>query len=192
MPMFSHPEWVNDLSQNPPVMENSSVFLRPFTNADTHVFVEAGTDPNIYEVFCTVEKGCDTDQAVSTIKVLRRRTAEHGIAYAIADVETNRAVGYLKISTSNLSKGRVVLGIWTSPLRRDKGHMSDAVQMAVRWLFSLEGVFRVEATVAPWNVASQRVFEKCGFQREAFILSYELREGVPQDMYLYGLVTRTP
>jgi len=49
---------------------------------------------------------------------------------------------------------------------RGKGYATEAADLLVRYLFESRPVQRIACTVAPENVASRRVAEKCGFSLE--------------------------
>lgn len=48
---------------------------------------------------------------------------------------------------------------------RGHGYAAEAVRLALDWAFRHENINAVEAETAPGNIASQRVLQKCGFQR---------------------------
>lgn len=47
-----------------------------------------------------------------------------------------------------------------------RGIATEGVRAAVRWALAQPGVHAVRATTFPWHVASLRVIERCGMQRE--------------------------
>jgi len=178
--------WVFDPTFLPPRIKGSSVVLRGFEARDAEVFVEAGTDPVTSSMFPdTAPVDCDMEQALRIAEVVSRRVANFGMAFAVSDATTDRAIGYIVLGLYDLPKGRISLGVWTSPLRRGNGHMTDALRAIIAWAPALDGVRRLDAVIATWNVASQRAFEKAGFHREAMLRRYELCQGIPQDVYIY-------
>jgi RimJ/RimL family protein N-acetyltransferase len=61
-----------------------------------------------------------------------------------------------------------------------------ALELVVERAFAA-GVERLQATVEPWNVASQRVLEKSGFEREGLLRGYaRYRDEPRRDVYLYA------
>ena len=54
------------------------------------------------------------------------------------------------------------------------------------------GLHRLEAACLPENHASQRVLEKCGFQKEGYARSYLKINGRWADHVLFGLVDSDP
>jgi RimJ/RimL family protein N-acetyltransferase len=82
--------------------------------------------------------------------------------------------------------GLAEIGYWIVPERRGAGLATAAVELVVSQAFAA-GIERLQATVEPWNVASQRVLEKAGFDREGLLRGYA-RWGDEQrrDVYLYA------
>jgi RimJ/RimL family protein N-acetyltransferase len=71
---------------------------------------------------------------------------------------------------------------------RGKGYGTEAVQLAVDYLFMSKDTVRVQAGTFPDNIASQRVLEKAGFQREGTIRKALFAWGEWENVCLYGLL----
>ena len=54
------------------------------------------------------------------------------------------------------------------------------------WALSLDEVQRLELYVEPWNEGSWRAAERCGFQREGLLRSWQLVGDERNDMYMYS------
>ena len=95
-----------------------------------------------------------------------------GVSLAIADAQTDRAVGCVTLMHRPAPHGGVGLGYWVVPAARGGGVASRAAALAADWALERPGVARVEALVEPANVASQRVVASAGFEREGLLRSY--------------------
>ena len=90
--------------------------------------------------------------------------------------------------------GMRIFGMWWQigyvliPSERGKGYCTEAVQIALDYLFLSKDIVRVQAGTFPDNVASQRVLEKCGFQREGKIRKGMLAWGKWEDVCVYGIL----
>jgi len=71
---------------------------------------------------------------------------------------------------------------------RGKGYGTEAVQLAVDYLFLSKDMVRIQAGADPENIASQKVLEKAGFQREGKIRKGIYAWGKWKDLYLYGIL----
>jgi [ribosomal protein S5]-alanine N-acetyltransferase len=82
--------------------------------------------------------------------------------------------------------GLAEVGIWIVVERRRAGLATAAVELVVERAFAA-GIERLQATVEPWNAASQRVLEKVGFEREGLLRGYgSYGDGPRHDVYLYA------
>jgi RimJ/RimL family protein N-acetyltransferase len=86
--------------------------------------------------------------------------------------------------------GLAEVGYWVLERARGRNAATDATHLLTRWLFEATNIERVQATVEPSNVASQRVLEKSGFQREGLLRGYASLGGERRDVFLYGKLER--
>ncbi len=94
------------------------------------------------------------------------------------------------------------IGYVLTPTERGKGHCTEAVKLAVDYLFLSKEIVRVQAGTFIDNVASHRVLEKAGFQREGRIRKGMFAWGNWVDLHVYSILreewkepkilTRTP
>lgn len=103
---------------------------------------------------------------------------------------TNRMlVGDLMVAPVPGTEHAVELGITLAAERQGEGLATEAVTAVVNALFALESVHKIVAYVGVANVASQRLFERAGFQREGLLRdSYVGRDGAMVDEVLFGLI----
>ena len=72
-----------------------------------------------------------------------------------------------------------------------RGYATEAVQAVTQWLLAQDGIYRVWATCDIENLASGRVLEKAGLQREGILRRFILHPNVsnePRDAYCYAIV----
>ena len=67
---------------------------------------------------------------------------------------------------------------------RDIGSM--ALRLLLDYAFTVRGLERIYAETYSFNVASQRLMERVGFQREGILRQHDLHNGVRQDMHFFG------
>jgi RimJ/RimL family protein N-acetyltransferase len=82
------------------------------------------------------------------------------------------------------------IACWLVPSERKKGYATEATQLMVDYLFLSKEIARVQAIVEARNVASQRVLEKAGFQREGTVRDGYFNRGKWRSEYLYGILRR--
>lgn len=80
------------------------------------------------------------------------------------------------------------IGYRTDPSFQGKGYTTQAVSLVVGFAFNSLKIHRLEAGVMPRNIASQRVLEKNGFEREGLSRKNVEINGSWEDHYLYGRI----
>jgi RimJ/RimL family protein N-acetyltransferase len=92
---------------------------------------------------------------------------EHGLlsAYVIEDTNTDELLGGLSLHHFDPLRDALEVGYWLFVAARGRGVATRVVRAAVTHAFAT-GIYRVEAHVRIGNVASERVLERLGFQRE--------------------------
>jgi hypothetical protein len=87
---------------------HGSVVLREFSPADVHYAVELGDDPYV-PLIGSLPAQPSPQQALEWVERQRGRLSEGiGLSFAIADNETNTAVGPIGLWLQNLSAGRAI------------------------------------------------------------------------------------
>ena len=73
-----------------------------------------------------------------------------------------------------------------------RGWISEAVQLAVDYLYATKKQGRIQLVIVPGNAASRRVAEKCGFQLEGTDRGAFFNDGRNQDVLVYSLLRDDP
>jgi len=101
--------------------------------------------------------------------------------------EDNALVGGLVLA--NIRRGVAQsgsLGYWVGVPHARRGYMTAALRALVPAAFDILRLHRLEAACIPTNVASIRLLEKSGFQREGYAREYLCINGIWQDHLLYA------
>ena len=85
---------------------------------------------------------------------------------------------------------RCELGYALAQAHWGAGYVSEALRALLGYGFSTLDLNRIEADVDPRNVASARVLEKLGFQKEGYMPERWIVQGEPADTVYYGLLRR--
>lgn len=169
-----------------------SVLLREFTEDDAHLAVELGEDPYI-PLIGSLPDHPTAAQALEWIHRQRGRLAEGiGLSFAIADAESDNAVGAIGLWLQNLSAGRATAGYSVSPAHRGRGIASSALKAMNTFAWTIPALCRVELYIEPWNGSSIHAAEAAGYQREGLLLSHQEIGGARRDMLLYATTRPRP
>lgn len=171
-----------------PRLVQPPVILRPFEERDVSLISAASSDPLI-PLITTVPTTPDPEAARAYVHRQHARLANgHGYSFAIADADTDEAVGQIGLWTSQIAAGRATTGYWIARPHRQQGYARAALICLTQWAFSLPEVARLQLYVEPWNEGSWRTAQSCGFQREGLLRSWEQVGAERRDMYGYSIV----
>lgn len=116
-----------------------------------------------------------------------------GILWGIFDKQEDTFLGevnyVLRMGTDAIPH-RVEIGYDLTRSNWGKGYMTEAFSAAIRYIFSLEHINRIEAVIHPDNLRSRKVVEQQGFAKEGILREFCVKNGVYWDMVMYSLLKR--
>jgi len=124
---------------------------------------------------------------------LRDLREDVGYALFVYAAATGELVGGLTLC--NVRRGvtqSCTLGYWIGLQHAQRGYMTAAVRAVMPFVFDTLELHRLEAACLPTNLASIKLLEKTGFQREGLARRYLRINGVWQDHLLYALLDSDP
>ncbi|GLW30656.1 GNAT family N-acetyltransferase [Actinoplanes regularis] len=147
------------------------VTLRPLGEDDVAFYTELHGYPDV--VASSVPPVPPTPDEV------RRRcgwAAAHWLAgnradLVVVDAASGAPAGEISLYYQEPRTGQAMIGYSMLPEFRGRGLVTQAAKLLALWVFAETGVVRLIAGALPENVGSQRVLEKAGFQREAYLRS---------------------
>lgn len=89
----------------------------------------------------------------------------------IADTASGMPAGEIGLYYQEPRTGQAMIGYSMMPAWRGRGYPTRAAQLLSLWAFAETGIARLIAGALPTNLGSQRVLEKAGFKREAYLRS---------------------
>ena len=98
----------------------------------------------------------------------------------IGGIGLNTREGDLRHSTE--------IGYWLGKPFWGHGTVTAATRVVTAYGFEALGLVRIDARVRTYNIASTRVLEKVGYQREGLLLWAALKQGVTVDYLLYAIL----
>jgi len=122
----------------------------------------------------------------------RADAADDGDAHHFAIVLADAPVGVVSIMRGDPRVGYAEIGYWIESGVAGRGFMTEAVSALVGYGFDELGLHRLELRAARGNIASIRVAEKLGFQREGVAREASRAASGWLDMELFGLLESDP
>jgi ribosomal-protein-alanine N-acetyltransferase len=108
--------------------------------------------------------------------------------YMITLKESGNVIGMID---PRIEGHKVVIGYVMNRAHQGRGYMTESTRAVINWALQQPSIYRVYATTDVENVASQRVMEKAGMQREGLLRKYIVHPAmgdVPRDSYMYAIV----
>ena len=161
-------------------LEDGDVVLRPFVDEDVPAIVAACQDPEIPRWTSVPTPYTEADARAFLMGAPSVHT------FAVVDRDTGALLG--SVGFQVLDHSRATFGYWVAREARGRGVATRALRLLVRHAAYEHGLARLQLIVEPENVASIRVAENAGFQREALLRSYIELHGRRRDVYLYALL----
>jgi RimJ/RimL family protein N-acetyltransferase len=158
------------------------VELRPIDETDLGTIERAALDEELAPRFGLATRSA-SDYLAGYRAALAAGTAA---AFGIRDADRAESVGQVIVEVRGA--GRADLGYWLLAEARGRGLATRGVRLVSRWALEQPGVARLQLWTDPENRASQRVAERCGFQREGVLRAYGQVEGRRVDAVMYSLL----
>ncbi len=167
---------------------HGSILLREFTDDDVQLALALGEDPYV-PLIGTLPPFPTLQDAREWVQRQRDRyTDGYGLAFAVEDIASGRAVGTIGLWLRNMPAGRATVGYSVSPAHRGRGVGSSALRAITEFAWTVPELHRIELYIEPWNAGSIHVAETAGYQREGLLRSHQEIGGSRRDMLLYATV----
>jgi RimJ/RimL family protein N-acetyltransferase len=164
-------------------LRDGDLVLRPWTEDDVDAMVAGCNDPDVARWIPTIPSPYTMQDALAFIRGEVRPDQQ-----ALAIELDGRVVGGIGMGL-NSHDYRATMGYWIAASDRGQGVCTRALRLLSRHALDDLDVQRVQLITDPDNVASQRVAQKVGFQREG-VLRAHLRhpDGRIRDSVMFSLL----
>lgn len=170
-----------------PPLSDGIVTLRGLRDDDADAVQLACSDPITQQWLDFLPRPYTVDDARWFIDRARSDwLTGHAAVFAIADANDDALLGAAAIQAGRTR--RPFVGYWVGPWARGRGVAPRAVSLLSRWAMESLEVARLELFVEVGNVASERVAEKAGFQREGVLRAYDDGLDGPIDLVMFSLL----
>jgi len=171
------------------------VTIRPYQFSDLKEMVAAAQE-STREVYPWLE-WCKPDYSIEEAETWIRSqreawSAQREFQFVIIDTDTRRFLGGIGLNDLHPTNRFANLGYWVRTSEAGKGLATAAVRLAARFAFEQTELERLEIVVNPKNLASQRVAEKAGAQKEGILRRRIFMHGMSHDAVLYSLIPTDP
>ena len=177
--------------RRPEVLQGSRrLVLRPFRIADANDIATSCQDPDIPR-FTLMPEAMTTGHAREWVE-RRLELWRHGLfSFAITIPPEDRCVGQVGVHLEQRSR-RAETFYWLDRRVRGQGFATEALEVATRWSFDKLDVVRAHLITHLDNTASQRVAERCGYQREGVLRAWEPIKDDQPDVVMWSRLASDP
>ena len=122
------------------------------------------------------------------IKWIENLSNERNVFRAMVDLD-GVAIGTVMLTDIDMKNGTAEIHVkLAGEAERGKGYAKDAVSALVAYAFDTLRLNCVFCRIKEDNIASQRLFERCGFTKEGCLRARIYRNGRYYDSYEYSLL----
>ena len=176
-----------EIPQSLPVLESERIRLRPLRMDDAAEVFTIFSDARVTR-YWSFQAWTEPAQAEAWLAERIGWGPPSVYGWAMADRASDAFIGTTALFSLSGPLHRAELGYSLMPARQGEGLATEAVRRALDFGFDVLGLERIEADVDPRNLASCRLAERLGFQREGLLRNRWRVGGEFADSILYGLL----
>ena len=168
---------------------NSSIYISPLTESDGAVMAERINDKRIADNTLTIPypyQLSDAELFIATAIAQKESTGTRN--FAIRHRQDGLIGGIGQHFKYRMDSHKEEIGYWLNPDFWGKGIMTEVVSKFVDAIVSNRGLKRIEAPVFQHNLASVRVLEKNGFEREGVMRKCYCKNDIYYNGVLYAKI----
>ncbi len=174
-----------------PRLETDRLQLRAVFPADSQAIFELMSDPKVaehheLEPFETIRQA---DAMISNFTKWFQNS--QAVRWAMIRKENERLIGTCCFDTFHPKYQSLNLGYNVRSDHWRQGYATEAIQTIIEYAFKngiVGPVNRIQAITVPANVASEKVLERLGFEKEGLMREYGFWKGKFHDMNLFSLL----
>jgi RimJ/RimL family protein N-acetyltransferase len=177
------------MTKPPEILKTNRLFLRLPVPGDANlIFRKYAQDPEVtkYLIWRPHENVSVSRKFISRcIQCWKNETA---FPWVIVRKSDDELIGMLELRIDKFSAD---LGYAIAREYWGNGYATEVTKSVIEWAMAQENVFRVWATCDIGNLASARVLEKAGMQREGILRRFIIHPNIsdkPRDSYCYSIV----
>lgn len=169
--------------------------LRTFVEADARVLAQLLQNNkfywSIYEPLHREEYYSEQTQLRKILEGIRLSQENREFSFGIFDSESGQLIGHISLyAIKRLPYSSAFVGYSMDQNYAGRGIATEAVALVLDFAFNKLNIHRIEAYVAPENLASVRVLEKSNFVREGLLRELLFINGQWVDHYMYAMLQR--
>lgn len=171
------------------VSVNSSIYVSPFAESDGQALASRINDKRIADNTLAIPypyQLSDAELFIATAIAQKESTGTRN--FAIRHAEEGLIGGIGQHFKYRMDSHKEEIGYWLNPDFWGKGIMTEVVSKFVEAIVLKRGLKRIEAPIFQHNLASARVLEKNGFEREGILRKCFCKNDIYYNGVLYAKI----
>lgn len=169
-------------------LETLRLRLRPLLKTDLPQLVTYAGDREVAANTLTIPHPYEESDAIAFLVRAQRVPADGSeFIFAIAERASDVLVGTCGISVDETHRYGEI-GYWIGRSLWNRGYGAEAVGALINWAFSYLDLDKIIGRVFRGNLASSRVLEKIGMEREAILRQHLVKWGERRDVEQWGVL----
>ncbi len=181
-----------ELPIKPIYLETKRLILRPFTDEDCYDLYEWASSVNVTR-YVNWDKHRNLEDTKEFIKIVKELSEKNSLIFMAVELKsTKKVIGSVGIfQRSDLSRYTLELGYCLSDTAWGNGFILEASLAITDFGFlTMPYLERIEANCVVENIASRRIMEKMGMQREGVLRNFFEKDGRIYNSYMYSVLRR--
>lgn len=166
----------------PVFLEGEKINLRTLEEEDVDFLQRNINDPDVRK-FLTVRKPINMQQQEEFFQEVI--SSEEDVHLAISSAE--EIVGIISLEDAEDVR-TASIGLWIAQEHHRNGYGTEAVELLTDYGFKELNYHRIYARAYEDNEASQKIWERTGFQKEGELREQTFYQGEFGDIYIYGVL----
>ena len=119
------------------------------------------------------------------------RNDEKNIRLIIEEKECGKPLGMVMLTNIDYKNGHAEIHIKLSKDMQGKGFGMQAIKTMTGYAFDELRLHKIFSIVLSYNIASKKMFEKCGFSKDGTLREHTFKKGKYVDAVLFSIITDT-
>lgn len=165
-------------------LKDSVITLRAIEERDADLLYEMINDPEVEQMVVGWSFPVSKPAQLKWIQNLQQDDKNQRYIVDFQD----RGVGMASITSIDTKNGTFVVNIKLVESAKGNGIGYRTVQLLLAYGFHELNLHCATASILDYNIASQKLFEKCGFQKDGILRKRVFKKGSYHDLYAYSLI----
>ena len=171
------------------ILKGKRIYLRPLRMSDARQMAELAKDKSVAR-FTRIPHPYTIKDAYKFLKISEKKWRNNQDFHFGIFLRNNTYIGNIGIHQISKLNNKCEIGYWLGKKFREKGYMTEATILILKFIFDKLKLHRVEVTVHPENIRSQKLVERIGGKYEGYMREGINLKGKFVDAKLYGILKK--